>query len=239
VALSLSADWARTWHVLQEQTVDGLSCTPTFVDLLLQNEPAGGSSWHPRQLTLGGEPLRPGTADRIRRRWPGTRGTAVYASAEFGVVMKTARLDGWYEVADLEKRWPRWRIVDGTLELGVRTDDWAGTGDQVDRAGDLLRIIGRSDQVANVAGTKVSLAEVAALAEEVPGVRRARATAKASPVTGQVVVLHFEPEPGAGSRQVRAKLEQSLRMRLPKPAWPRDWIEERIGLAGNAKRAVA
>lgn len=237
--LSLSANWQQTWRRLEAERIDALSCTPTFVDLLLQNEPAGGSRWQPRQLTLGGESLRAGTADRIRRRWPDTRGTAVYASAEFGVVMKTSRLDGWYEIGDLEKRWPRWRIVDGTLELGVGPAGWASTGDQAEQRSGLLRIVGRSDQVANVAGTKVSLAHVAALAEEVPGVRRARASAKANSVTGQVVVLHFEVERDAEAEQVRPELERSLRARLPKAAWPRDWVEEEVGLAGNAKRALA
>ena len=238
---SVRGDWAAVWALLAREGVDALSCTPTFADLLLQNEPPGGVSWAPRQITLGGEPLRPRTGERLRRRWPEARMLAVYASAEFGVLLQSERLDGWYEVAALNRRWPHWRIRDGVLELGQAKAGgeviWRSTGDRVEQAGDLLRIAGRADQVANVGGYKVLLADVAAAAEEAPGVRRAVAVARPNPVTGEVVGLRFTVEPGEDRERVRAAVEAHLRRRLPKPAWPRDWQEEDIGLGPNAKRA--
>jgi acyl-coenzyme A synthetase/AMP-(fatty) acid ligase len=128
------------------------------------------------------------------------------------------------------------------LELGERLAGgqvvWRSTGDEVEVLGRLIRIIGRADQVANVAGTKVSLAEVAAQAEAVSGVRRAMAVARSNPVTGQVVALRFALEPGADEASVRERLEATLRERLPKPAWPRDWTRDEVGLGHNAKRAL-
>jgi acyl-CoA synthetase (AMP-forming)/AMP-acid ligase II len=217
--------------------VDAISATPTFLDLLLQNEPAGGESWTPRQITLGGEPLRAALGGRLVARWPATRFVTIYASAEFGVLLKTRRLDGWYELASLEARWPDWRVTGGVLELG---DDgrWLATGDRVEVNGDLMRVLGRADHVANVAGTKVNLPEIGMMAEEVPGVARAVAVAQPNPVTGQVVCLRFAVEPGADADVVRARLQAELQRRLPKAAWPRNWVIDELAPVQNAKRSL-
>ena len=258
--VSLRGDWAAIWRTLVEQRLEALSCTPTFADLLLQHEPAAGANWTPRQITLGGEPLRPATGARLRRRWPETRMRAIYAAAEFGVLLKTERTDGWYELAGWERAGWRWRVREleeqkapgggaaryrkrGELELCPvnerGTVHWRSTGDrvEVDEEAGLMRVIGRADEVANVAGVKVSLAEVAALAEAVPGVRRAVAVARPNPVTGQVVALRFALDPVADEPVVQDRLAVTLRRRLPKPAWPREWIRDEVGLGKNAKRA--
>lgn len=231
-----------SWEVLVAAEVDALSCTPTFADLLLQHEPAG-CEWAPRQVTLGGEPLRAATGARLRRRWPASRFLCVYASAELGILMRTHRLDGWYEVRSLEKHWPLWRVrEDGVLEVAQREGEgrwqWRSTGDLVEVQGERLRVIGRADQVANVGGTKVSLAMVAECAEEVDGVRRAVAVAVPNAVTGQVVGLRYTIEPGRDEEEIEAALQAHLRKRLPKAAWPRDWQVAEVGPEVNAKRRV-
>jgi acyl-CoA synthetase (AMP-forming)/AMP-acid ligase II len=311
------------WRTLEAEGVDALSCTATFADLLIQNEPANGGGWSPKQITLGGEPLRERTGARLRDRWPDARTLAIYAAAEFGVLLKTSRTDGWYEIEGLEER--RWRVapealkeccdssqllsmgghhpdsvespessrkpsggntekkaamncrspkaraggvsesdnnraerdrqtqrvgpeggrikqpITGVLEIEVEENgqrEWRSTGDrvEVDWEAGLMRVVGRADDVANVAGTKVSLAEVAAAAEEVPGVRRAVAVAVDNPVTGQVVGLRFALEDGADEGDVRRRMEDFLRGKLPKPAWPRDWRVDEVGVGVNAKR---
>ena len=232
---SLAAGWPSTWDLLAFERVDALSCTPTFLDLLLQNEPEPAQKWQPRQVTLGGEVLRPGVGTRLAARFPRTRFTVIYASAEHGVLLKTHRLDGWYESDGFQRRGSEWRVQDGRLEL-KRGDNWSTTGDQVEVGGELIRIVGRADAVANVAGTKVSLAEVAEVAETVPGVRRAVATAEPSPVTGQVVCLKYALEPGADPGAVLQALQAHLRKHLRKEAWPRRWDLDPVGLGPNAKR---
>jgi acyl-CoA synthetase (AMP-forming)/AMP-acid ligase II len=233
--LSLPCVWAETWNVLALGHVEALSCTPTFIDLLLQNESPGYADWQPRQITLGGEVFRPMVGQRIGRRFPQTRVTVIYATAEHGVLLKTHRLDGWYETGHFQRRGIEWRIEDGRLDV-KRGAEWLATGDQVEVKGDLLRVVGRADAVANVAGTKVSLAEVAESAEQVAGVRRAVATAEPSPVTGQIVCLRYAVEPGFDPRAVLEALETHLRERLRKEAWPRRWELDEVGLGPNAKR---
>jgi acyl-coenzyme A synthetase/AMP-(fatty) acid ligase len=233
--LFVDAAWDQTWARLKAAHVDALSCTPTFLDLLLQNEPSDRPGWHPRQITLGGEVLRPAVGQRVARRFPATRVTVIYAAAEHGVLLKTHRLDGWYETDGFRRRGLEWRVQDGRLEL-KRGDNWLTTGDQVEVKGDLMRVVGRADAVANVAGTKVSLAEVAELAEQVPGVRRALAVAEPSPVTGQIVCLKYAVEPGAAPAAVLEALQAHLRQHLRKEAWPRRWELDEVGIGHNAKR---
>lgn len=234
---SLTSDWDSSWRRLAAARCDALSSTPTYLDLLLQNEPAGHGAEDPRQVTLGGEVLRPALGERLRRRFPSASFTVVYASAEFGVLLKTHRLDGWYGTEALEHRHRGWRVGDGMLEVSV-DGVWRATGDLVEVRDGLVRVVGRGDRVANVAGTKVNLDEVARHAEEVPGVRRALAVPAPSPVTGQVVCLRFAPEPGADPAEVRGRLEAHLRSALPKPAWPRQWDLDPLLPARNAKRSL-
>jgi acyl-CoA synthetase (AMP-forming)/AMP-acid ligase II len=256
--LSLGRDWGLAWHTLRNAAVDVLSCTPTYVDLLLQNEPqkagptpeAGATGATPgqdpkppsvelrlRQITLGGEALRPSLGTRLAERFPNTSFTVIYATAELGVLMKTHRLDGWYEIHSLAKRFPRWRINTGVLEVQPG-ELWQTTEDQVELKGDLLRVIGRADALANVAGTKVSLAQVSELAEQVPGVRRAVAVAQASPITGQIVCLKYAIDPDYDTGAVTTALQVHLQSRLRKEAWPRKWVLDDLGPEVNAKRRL-
>ncbi len=235
--MSLRGEWLDQWQMLAGTLVNAISATPTFMDLLVQNEPAGGLSWHPHQITLGGEPLRPGVGRRLAARFPKTRFSVVYAAAELGVLLKTHRLDGWYERDVLKARWPEWRVRDGTLELW-QEGDWRSTGDLVELRDNLIKVVGRADSVANVGGTKVSLAEVAECAEQVPGVLRAVAVAESNAVAGQIVCLKYALSPQENAEVITARLQEHLRQRLRKEAWPRRWVMDDLGPALNAKRMV-
>jgi acyl-coenzyme A synthetase/AMP-(fatty) acid ligase len=243
----LDRNWDQTWEILRDRLWQALSATPTFLDLLLQQEPAASRIAAPRQITLGGEVLRPACGTRIRSRFPESRIRVVYASAEFGVVATTQRLDGWYELRGLEQRFLGWRLRSdplmesgfseiGTLELQRSSGDWVTTGDCVECRDGLLRVLGRVDRIANVGGTKVSLDEVTSWAERVPGVRRAWAQAVRSSLTGEVVGLRYCPDEGWDPVQLERELQDFLRLHLPKAAWPRTWVVDPVLPVMNAKR---
>jgi len=235
--VGLDVDWPANWRRLFMEKVDAVSCTPTFLDLLIQNEQETSRGYHPVHITLGGEPLRASLGSRLRCRFVPTSFTVVYAAAEFGVLLKTHRLDGWYELPALHKRHPGWRLSEqGELEI-CQDGHWRGTGDRVELQSGLARVTGRCDEVANVGGTKVSLTQVAEFAEAVPGIRRAVAFAEDNAIAGQIVGLRFQVEEGKSVVEVQNRLEENLRRQLRKEAWPRKWIAEPIDLGPNAKRA--
>ena len=233
---SLTSEWSKNMALLAKRNVRALSCTPTFLDLLLQHD-SSPQAWTPLQITLGGEPLRPAAGKRFESAFPNTRFTVIYASAEYGVLLKTQRLDGWYELASLEKRFPRWRIQANELQIWCN-DGWQSTCDLVDLDGALIRVLGRADAVANIAGSKVSLDEVIRIAEQVPGVCTALAYAEPSSISGQIVALRFTPETGFLGPEVQGRLETHLRQHLRKEAWPRRWEIGPIDLGPNAKRPI-
>lgn len=237
--MGLSGPWEGIGRTLDRQRPDVLCCTPTFALLLALNaaDATGAGErgeWVPKQVTLGGEVLTAAVGARLKERWAGARFTVIYASAEHGSVLRTHRLDGQYEAAQLGVSGVDWAVVDGQLELW-REGRWQTTRDRVEVAGGLMRIVGRGDAVANVGGTKVSLAEVASVAEEVGGVWRAQAWARSSAVTGQVVALRYAIDPAVDATDVRGRLEAHVRARLPKEAWPRAWERAELGLGENAK----
>ena len=235
--LSLNNHWSESWRLLTTRQPEAICCTPTFLDLLLQVEELSAQTWNPRQITLGGEVLRPIVASRIRVRFPDTRITVVYASAEFGVLAKTHRMDGWYELNSLSQHSGRWQVREGILEL-FQDEAWRQTGDHVELDGEYFRVLGRADGVANVAGVKISLPEIAAAAEEVTGIRQAVASFEPNAVVGQIVSLKFAVDPGLDVGEVQLRLQEHLRCRLRKEAWPRRWILDDVGLGRNSKGIV-
>lgn len=230
--------WEKAWLLAREQGWDAMSTTPTYMDLWVQNEPMGLGGVRLRHVTLGGEVLRPACGARLRARFPDADFKVVYASAEWGILLKTRRLDGWYETDSLDRRRPGWRVEDGVLMVPMKGGGWGSTGDLVELEGGLIRVVGRADRVANVAGSKVNLDEISGMAEKVPGVLRAVAMAEANPITGQVVVLHYEVEPGEAGGEMEVRLSAALRDRLPKVAWPRRWIQGQILPEVNGKRRL-
>lgn len=220
-------------RILSEQQCEALCCTPTFIDLLMQQGGDAIARWHPRQITLSGEVLSSALGRRVTERFERARVTTIFATSELGVLLRSHRVDGWYEADTLACE--EWRVREHVLEI-KRDGHWVSTGDLVELRGGLIRMIGRADAVANVGGTKVGLAEIGLVAEEVPGVRRAVAVALPNPITGQVVSLRFAVDTGCDCDEVTAALQERLRRRLPKEAWPRSWVLDEIGPAVNAKR---
>ncbi len=228
----------EAWKVAGTSHWDAISATPTYLDLWIQQEPAGANHIHMKQVTLGGEALRPACGARLRSRFPDAQFTVIYASAEWGVLLKTNRVDGWYEQDGLDRRRPGWMVGGGLLMLPTEKGGWGTTGDLVERHERLVRVVGRADRVANVGGTKVNLDEVSRLAELEPSVLRAVALAEANSVTGETVSLHYSVKPGMNANEAQVALEAVLRKQLPKAAWPRRWVCGDVAPSINGKRRI-
>ena len=230
--------WKESWKIAGTARWDAISATPTYLDLWIQQEPAGANRIDMKQVTLGGEALRPACGARLRSRFPEAQFTVIYASAEWGVLLKTHRLDGWYEQDGLDRRRPGWLVDGGMLMLPTEKGGWGTTGDLVELHERLVRVVGRADRVANVGGTKVNLDEVSRLAELEPSVLRAVALAEANSVIGETVSLHYSVKPGMNATEAQVALEAALRKQLPKAAWPRRWVCGDVAPSINGKRRI-
>lgn len=231
--------WDEAWKSAETARWDAISATPTYLDLWIQQEPVGANRVQMKQVTVGGEALRPSCGARLRTRFPEAHFTVIYASAEWGVLLKTHRVDGWYEQDGLDRRRPGWMIEGGMLMLPTEGGGWGATGDLVECYGGFVRLIGRADRVANVGGTKVNLDEVSRIAETEPNVLRAAAVVESNSVTGEIVSLHFAVKPGVNVTETQIALEAALRRQLPKAAWPRLWVCGEVAPFINGKRRVS
>ena len=219
----LGTDWTDNLRLLHQTKPEIMTATPTFLDLLhqtLKHYPA--ATWQPRQITLGGEPIRPTTTCILDNHFPTTRVTLIYAAAETGMIAKSHRKDGWYPFSSLRQRFDGWRRVNGELQL-LRNNEWIKTGDHCEIQQDHFRIVGRMDRVIHVGGVKVCLDDIETMAENFPEVSRALAFAKENPVTGHVVALILEPSTVLRDQSMLDNIAEKMRSQLPKPAWPR-WI---------------
>ena len=237
--LGLNGGWGKIWEVLDRIQPEALCCTPTFLDLLLLSESrwSGARRWSPRQITLGGEPLRRRVGQIGQTAFAAARVTLVYASAELGVIAKSHGWDGWFDLNALTGRWIGLRL-DGSDELLEVQDSshWHATGDRVEVDAGRFRILGRAGHVANVGGVKVSLAAVEAAAVTVPGVQAVRAWAVPNPLTGHIVGLRFSVLPGSDPSKVAEALGRDLRRQLPREAHPRRIEVVSLELGPNAKQ---
>ena len=222
--LSLGHDWQINHSILQQDKPQALSATPTFINLLIQSRKTSNSTdWSPRQISIGGEILHASTGTRIQSAYPSSRITLIYGSAEAGVIAKTTRLDGWYPLTSIQKRFDDFKFVDDQLFL-KKQGQWTPTHDLCEIRSDHFKPVGRLDRIMNIGGEKVSLDEIESLAESFPEVRRASANSKPNAVVGQIVSLKLEAAVTEADDALLETILHKMRKKLSKPAWPR-WCE--------------
>jgi long-chain acyl-CoA synthetase len=207
---------------IEAHRIELLPTTPTFLRMLMIS---GAISRHDlkslKLVTYGTEPMPSSTLAAVSESLPWVRLKQTYGLSELGILPTFSRDSGslWLKLgrAGFEHR-----IVDGVLWIRSGTamlgylnapspfdaDGWFNTQDLVEVDGDFIRILGRKSELINVAGEKVHPAEVEDVLLQLDNVGDATVSAKANPVTGQVVaakVTLMRPEdPEAFKRRLRA-----------------------------------
>jgi acyl-coenzyme A synthetase/AMP-(fatty) acid ligase len=217
------------------------SATPTFWRGVLRelgDEPAPAL----QQITLGGEAVPGRLLDELRARFAGARVSQIYAATEFGQTGSVR--DGLpglpVSVLDRPDGAPvRLRVVDGELQVRSRVgmlryygeapldpDAWRPTGDLVEIQGDRLLFVGRTTEVINVGGVKVSPGAVERVVAAVPQVEDVVAYARPNAITGQIVALDVVLAPGATSDEADSAIRAACAVLAP-AARPRSirWVD--------------
>ena len=118
-------------------------------------------------------------------------------------------------------------LDDPSLNARVFDDEldgtsWFHTGDLVRRDGEMLRFMGRLDDVIKVSGENVSLTEVEAIAAQAPGVLEVAVVATRDPIRDLLPVAYY-----VATDKDHPPSEDSLRMwateNLPPAARPHGW----------------
>jgi acyl-CoA synthetase (AMP-forming)/AMP-acid ligase II len=189
---------------LRRSGVNALSATPTYWRRVLMSGVVQDHQF--RQITLGGEAADQQILDALAARFPEARITHIYASTEAGVGFSVSDGRAGFP-ADFLRAGVAGRAMaigeEGTLQIAVRGDlpesmpvEQAGfldTGDLVEVRNDRVYFVGRRSGTINVGGNKVVPEQVEAVIRQVEGVADAVVKAKASSVTGQLVVADVVP----------------------------------------------
>jgi acyl-CoA synthetase (AMP-forming)/AMP-acid ligase II len=221
---------------MQALGVTHVSATPTFwrfiVNLL---DETGAGELTLQQITLGGEAVPPALLERLTELFPRARVSQVYGATEFGLGISVRDGRSGLPSSVLERGDDadvQLRVVDGELQVRSRVgmlgyygepevaDSWRPTGDLVEVRGDRVYFVGRASETINVGGVKVHPLPVEELVGAVPGVEMARAYARPSPITGQIVALDIVASQGSDTTAIE-KAVRAACAALPAAGRPR------------------
>ncbi len=215
--------------VLKEK-VDFLHVTPTFLNLMLLS--GGLASEHlkyVKTIAYGSEPAQRVILEKIRVLSPGTELRQIYGMSEIGLLKTLPHQDdpAWFM---LDSQANPWRIEESYLEVKSESpmisylnhnktvhDGWFATGDAVLEKEKLLKVIGRSDDVINVAGKKFHPIELEELLMEMEGMDDVVVTSEPHELIGNSV--HIKVQSRMNEKDFRVKLKNYLEEKVP--AWMR------------------
>ncbi|NDV61622.1 long-chain fatty acid--CoA ligase [Puniceicoccales bacterium CK1056] len=198
---------------IEEQSVQVLPATPTFLQfLLLSGELEGRDLSSVTTIPHGAEPMPAALRQRISAHFPNARLLQRFGMTELGAL--PVRADPEYpDAMFLDEPGYDWKVEDGelliksptrmlgTLEEGLADPEsvWHRTGDLAEKTPNgSIRVLGRREALINIGGTKVVPEVVEAMILEQPGVRDAAVSAIPNPLTGQAlcakVIFAGEPD---------------------------------------------
>ncbi|MHA7816384.1 MAG: ANL family adenylate-forming protein [Pseudohaliea sp.] len=211
--------------------VELLPTSPTFLNLLLLS---GAHERHDlsslKLVTYGTEPMQASTLAALHATLPAVKLQQTYGLSEVGILRSRSKDSGslWMQVGGDEFET---RIRGGTLWIRSESamlgylnapspfdaDGFMDTGDVVEQERDWLRVLGRSNDLINVGGSKVYPAEVESVLLELEGVRDVVVYGEPHPLTGAVVAARFELDAQEEPAALKARVRRHCRDRLP--AW--------------------
>lgn len=206
-SLVLSVAGEPVGDFLTRAAADGvthISGTPSHWRKVLMSGAASRLS--PQYIRLSGEIADQGILDALARAFPAARIAHAFASTEAGVGFEVSDGRSGFPVHLIESHDlpAEIRVSEGLLRLRSvgnarcylgagapslkSVDGFVDTGDRVERRGDRIHFVGRSDWVINVGGQKVYPEEIESVINGVSGVHISRVRGRKNPISGAVVM---------------------------------------------------
>lgn len=191
--------------LIERYKVQLLPTTPSFINMMMIS---GAYKEYDLSslllITYGTEPMSAVTLNALNEAMPNVKIRQTYGLTEMGIFPTKSRgsESAYMKVGDAEVET---KIVDNILwirspyaMLGYLNaknpfdkDGWYNTGDEVEIEGEYIHILGRKEEIINVAGEKVYPSEIEGLLSKIPNVADVVVRGKSSPVTGQIVTADF------------------------------------------------
>jgi acyl-CoA synthetase (AMP-forming)/AMP-acid ligase II len=213
--------------------VELLPTTPTFLRMMLISGLITKN--FPKTLkiiTYGTERMDEFTLLRLAELLPNVDFRQTFGMSELGIlrVKSESRTSLFMKIGGVGVTW---KVEDGVLKIkssnrmmGYLNADspfdqegWFDTKDLVETKGDFIKVVGRINDVVNVAGLKFLTSEVESVALNYPGISDLRVFAKSNPFTGQHIEMIVKVE-NENLFKIQ-DLKNFLLSKLPKHMLPR------------------
>ena len=237
--LSPSQETGDIADTIVDHAAEYATGTPSYWRRLIMAEGSRLRDARVRQVTLGGETVDQAILDALARVFPDARLLHIYATSELGRVLSVDDGRAGFPASYLDRN-PEpgvaLRVVDGQLEVRSRNrmrrydplsptqasaDDWFPTGDLVEIDGDRVRFVGRTTDIINVGGVKVSPLDVEAVLRSVDEVADCRVYGVASSLAGRLVACDLVPAPDVSGEAAKKAAAAACTDRLSSAQRPR------------------
>tara|TARA_Y100000361_G_C11146648_1_gene338425 strand:- start:27 stop:1130 length:1104 start_codon:yes stop_codon:yes gene_type:complete len=179
-------------NVLNNNKITHMSCTPTFMKMLL---PYVEENRTISNLSFGGEKFDISNIEKIKNKFPNAKIRNIYASSEAGSILTS---DGEYfkipnrfknEIKVVNDELFIHKNLLGNMIVKLVDDVWYPTGDLVKYVdNNRFMIENRKSDIINVGGYKVNPSKVESVIKNIPYVQDVLITSKINSVMGNIVV---------------------------------------------------
>lgn len=213
--------------LVQEERVEVLPTSPTFVNLLLLSDYRRFDLSSLKIIAYGAERMPSSTLERLAAAFPQVELIQNYGLSEVGIMATKSEAN--------DSLWVRLggdgfqtRVRDGLLEIKAETamlgylneaspfteDGWLKTGDRVEQKGDFVRVLGRSSDLIIIGGEKVYPAEIEDLIAAMDGVLEVVVSAEQNALTGSIVKVDVRLATEETRAEFRARMTEFLAPKL-------------------------
>lgn len=221
-----NSDYGMTYEIFQKYGITHLSCTPTFMKMLIPN--IHNSLENVLSLTFGGEKFDSKIQEKIQCKFPNASIKNVYASTEAGSLLRT---DGEFFV--IPERYKLFIKIEnnellinkkllGTSNSFIFDGDWYRTGDLLEFVDNKkFRFVNRKSDMINVGGYKVNPSDVEDVIRKVEGVRDVVIFGRENSIMGNVIVANVIKEEDQENKQLKERIKKITASQLQEFKIPR------------------
>lgn len=210
-----NSDYKLVEKDLVENKVTHLSCTPTYLKMLIPNivEPVDSVL----NITSGGEKFDSRVSNNLKILFPNAKIKNVYASTEAGSLL---RANGEFFI--IPERYQKLiMIVDeellinkellGNSESFELFEDWYKTGDIVEFKDDLkveFRFKNRKSEMINVGGYKVNPEEIETVIKKVEGVKDVIVFGRKNSIMGNIIEVNIIKDISFSDSEIKSAIKK-------------------------------
>ena len=191
-------------ELIELRQIDYFQTTPSFLNLMLIARVFSTAKLSElKKIAYGSEPALKAPLNEIKKQLPHTEFKHTYGMSEFGILATVTNQDDPTTFI-LDTKINEGRVTEGVLEIKVNTlaigylnyqntkGPWFKTGDVPSfEDNGFMKIIGRADDLINLAGRKFYPSEVEDLLIHISGVSDVAVFSEKNEIVGNIIVANF------------------------------------------------